>query len=166
MKLDGYQAVQVTPWETSSGGEAVECTNGRPRCTARFNYHGTAGWRDLLVEYFDQNNGVSRFAVYVGDQLVDQWVAGDHLPSSKPDGSSSTRRVIRGVALRPGDEIRVEGMPDGQECAPLDYVEITDAGKDLGDEKPDDSIARRVVPRLLRAGCALSRRSPEPQRLE
>ncbi len=166
MKLDGYQAVQVTPWETSSGGEAVECTNGRPRCTARFNYQGTAGWRDLIVEYFDQNNGVSRFAVYVGDQLVDQWVAGDRLPSSKPDGSSSTRRVIRGLALRPGDEIHVEGTPDGQECAPLDYVEITDAGKDLGDEKPDDSIARRVVPRLLRAGCALSRRSPEPQRLE
>jgi hypothetical protein len=29
------------------------------------------------------------------------------------------------VALRPGDEIRIEGYPDGGEGAPIDYVEIT-----------------------------------------
>ena len=130
MKLDGYQAVQVTPWETASGGEAVECASPRPRCTARFDYRGPAGRHDLIVEYFDQNNGVSRFAVYVGGQLVDEWVAGDHLPSSKPDGSSSTRHVIRGLALRPGDEIRIEGTPDDEEYAPLDYVAIVSSEKD------------------------------------
>ena len=136
MKLEGYQVVDVTPWETASGGKAVECTGLRPGsaqlpapasaegCTASFSYHGTAGWRDLSVEYFDQNNGASRFRVYVGAQLVDQWIADDHLPSRKPDGSSSTRRLITGLALRPGDEIRIEGTPDGEEYAPLDYVEI------------------------------------------
>jgi len=136
MKLDGYQVVEVTPWETASGGKAVECPGGRPRCTAHFEYQGPAGWRDFVVQYFDQNNGVSRFAVYVGDQLVDQWLAGDHLPSSKPDGSSSTRRVIGGLALRAGDEIRIEGMPDAGEYAPLDYVEIRGSGTDEGAEGP------------------------------
>jgi len=28
------------------------------------------------------------------------------------------------LALRPGDDIRIEGTPDGEEYAPLDYVEI------------------------------------------
>jgi hypothetical protein len=28
------------------------------------------------------------------------------------------------LALHPGDEIRIEGIPGGQEPAPLDYVEI------------------------------------------
>jgi len=132
MKLEGYQVVDVTPWETASGGKAVECASlasgsaprSAPHCTASFSYHGSAGWRDLSVEYFDQNNGASRFRVYVGAQLVDQWIADDHLPSRKPDGSSSTRRRITGLALRPGDEIRIEGTPDGEEYAPLDYVEI------------------------------------------
>ncbi len=39
-------------------------------------------------------------------------------------GDSSTRRRIRGLALRPGDEIRILGIPDRDEHAPLDYVEI------------------------------------------
>jgi hypothetical protein len=49
------------------------------------------------------------------------------VPTHKVDGSSSSRRVIHGITLRNGDEIRVEGMPDGRETAALDYVEITDA---------------------------------------
>jgi alpha-glucuronidase len=129
MELDGCQVVQVTPWETASGGKAVECLNGRPRCSARFDYHGPPGWYDLIVEYFDQNNGISTFSLYVGDQLVDEWKADDHLPSRKPDGSSATRRVIHGLALRPGDQIRIEGSPDGQEYAPLDYIEIVNSEK-------------------------------------
>jgi len=83
----------------------------------------------LIVEYFDQNNGVSTFSLYVGDQLTDEWKADDHLPSQKPDGSSATRRVIHGLALRPGDRIRIEGTPDGQEYAPLDYIEIINSEK-------------------------------------
>ena len=33
-------------------------------------------------------------------------------------------RVVDGVALRPGDEIRIEGTRDGNEPAGLDYIEI------------------------------------------
>ncbi len=129
MKLGGYQVVDVTPWETASGGKAVECTSPTRSCTASLRYNGPAGWRNLSVEYFDQNNGASRFRVYVGGQFVDEWVADDHLPSRKPDGSSSTRRMITGLALRPGDEIRIEGTADGQEYAPLDYIEIKQTGE-------------------------------------
>jgi len=76
------------------------------------------------VAYFDQNNGDSSFRVFVGDQLVDEWTANDNLPAKKIGGDSSTRRRIRGLALRPGDEIRVVGIPDREEHAPVDYVEI------------------------------------------
>jgi alpha-glucuronidase len=124
MKLDGYQVIDVKPWEAASGGKAIECTNATRRCTASFVYSGPAGWRDLSVEYFDQNNGASRFQVFVAGQLVDEWVADDNLPTKKPDGSSSTLRKIPGLALRPGDEIRIEGVADGNENAPLDYAEL------------------------------------------
>jgi alpha-glucuronidase len=40
------------------------------------------------------------------------------------DPGVSSRRVIEGIALRPGDEVRIEGVPGGAERAPLDYIEI------------------------------------------
>jgi alpha-glucuronidase len=81
------------------------------------------------VRYFDQNDGVSHFRVRVGKQVVGEWAADDHLPTRKVDGTSSSLRVLEGIALRKGDEISVEGMPDGGERAALDYVEIWGPGE-------------------------------------
>jgi alpha-glucuronidase len=122
MTLSGYVAKPVTPWEAASGGTAVECQAAK--CSAGVKYDGQAGWRDLVVQYFDLPDGVSHFQVHIGTQLVDEWTASDRLPARKVDSSSSSRRVIHGLALRPGDEIRIEGVPDGRETAALDYIEI------------------------------------------
>src|SRR5262245_48769867 len=122
MRLTGYTAKPVTPWEAASGATAVECAEAK--CTAAFSYDGDAGRHDLVVQYFDQQDGVSGFRVWVGSQLVDEWSAADRLPTRKVDSSSSSRRTIRGLALRKGDEIRIEGIPDGGETAALDYIEI------------------------------------------
>jgi len=122
MQLQGYNVVDVVPAETASGGKAVECL--LKNCSATFKFQRTAGRYDLGIQYFDQNNGVSRFRVLVGDREVDAWVADDHFPATKVNGDSSTRRWVRGLALRPGDEIRIEGVPDGLEHAAVDYVEV------------------------------------------
>jgi hypothetical protein len=60
----------------------------------------------------------------VGDQTLDSWAAAGNIPTARIDGSSSTRRTVAGIALRPGDRIRIEGTPDRAEQAALDYVEI------------------------------------------
>jgi alpha-glucuronidase len=67
--------------------------------------------------------------VLVANQVVDEWTAADSLPARKIDGSSSVRRVISGIALRPGDAIRIEGVPDGGDPAALDYIEILPAAR-------------------------------------
>lgn len=127
MTLDKYAAVEVTPWETASGGKAVSCSAAT--CSAKFQWQGTAGWYDLKVRYFDQNNGRASFTTHVGAQVVDQWVAADRVPSAKLDGSTSSRRIAVGVALKPGDEIRIVGVPEAGESAALDYVEILPASR-------------------------------------
>jgi alpha-glucuronidase len=124
MYLEDYLPFEVVPRETASGGKAVECAPPAEKCSAAFRFDGAAGRYEMDVEYFDQNNGMSKFRVLVGDQVVDEWIADDHLPATKPGGDSSTRRRILGLALRPGDHIRIEGVPDGEEHAALDYVEI------------------------------------------
>jgi len=40
------------------------------------------------------------------------------------DSGSSARRIVEGLALRPGDEIQIEGIPNEGETAALDYIEI------------------------------------------
>ena len=122
MNLDGYQVRDVVPAEDASGGKAVAC--GAAECSATLEFAGAAGWYTLRVEYFDQRNGVSHYGLRVAGQLIDEWPADLLLPTTKLDSTSSTRRVIHGVALRPGDEIRIEGRPDGGEHAALDYLEI------------------------------------------
>ena len=124
MKLEGYQIEEVKPWEAASGGKAIDCLKPAKECSASFDYDGKSGWYDINVRYFDLNNGVSRFKVFVAGQLVGQWSADNVLPTNKINSHSSTRRIIAGVALRKGDEIRIEGIPDGGEGAPIDYVEI------------------------------------------
>jgi hypothetical protein len=44
------------------------------------------------------------------------------------DSSSSARHVIENIELKDGDQIQVEGTPDGGETAALDYIEITPVG--------------------------------------
>jgi alpha-glucuronidase len=125
MVLTGYVPKPVTPWEAASGGTAVECS--QDQCTASMKYEGETGSRDIIIQYFDLPDGDSRFRIYAGNQLLDRWSASDRLPARKLDSSSSSRHVIPGVALRKGDEIRIEATPNGRETAALDYIEIVPA---------------------------------------
>jgi alpha-glucuronidase len=120
--LDGYAAAPVTPWEAGSGEGAVECK--AQTCTATFRHPGGAGRYDIIVQYFDVNTGAARYRVKVGDRVLDEWTADDRFPSRRLDGGSSIRRIVRNVALQPGQSIRVEGMPDAGETAALDYIEV------------------------------------------
>ncbi len=112
-------------WESASGGKAIECHAAT--CEASFTHNGAAGWYEVRVQYFDQNNGAAKYRVRVGNQLIDEWQATFVVPTARIDSSSSTRRTIDAVALRPGDVIRIEGLPDAGELAGLDYLEILPA---------------------------------------
>ena len=126
MTLEGYVVQAVQPWEAASGGQAVSCASAK--CSAAWRFAEAPGWYALRVRYFDQNAGVARFRVFIGRQQVDAWAANGNLPTRKIDGTSSMLRVIPGVTLRPGDEIRVEGVPDGGDAAALDYAEVVPQG--------------------------------------
>jgi alpha-glucuronidase len=125
MKLEGYMPIDVEPWENASGGKAVACTNPQAHtCSASFTLDRKAGNYELDIEYFDQNNGGSQFRVFLNDKEVDHWTADALFPAKKPGADASTRRRIPNLALRAGDKIRIQGTPDQDEPAALDYVEL------------------------------------------
>jgi len=123
MQLSGYVAIEVTPWETASGGKGVACT-GHDACDASYRFNHSTGKYDVAIQYFDQNNGASHYELLLNNRQIDAWVSDDYLPSDKVNGHTSTRHVSSNVELRSGDELKVVGHPDAGEPAPLDYVEL------------------------------------------
>jgi alpha-glucuronidase len=124
MQLDGYAPIDVTPWETASDGKAFLCKD-RPMCTASAHLNRPPGRYDIAVEYFDYRQGASTFKLILNQQTIATWTADNTLPGQAPNGDTSTRYTLRGVPLRPGDVLTVEGHPDDGEPAPIDYMEIT-----------------------------------------
>jgi alpha-glucuronidase len=124
MELKGYSVIDISPWEAASGGKAVQVSSPDGHGSVSFRYAGKPGQFDIVVQYFDENDGVSEFGLFVAAKKIDHWLADDLLPSARPDGHTSTRRTRIGVALRTGDEIRIEATAQGGEQACIDYVEI------------------------------------------
>ena len=124
MELRGYQVFAPDSWEGASGGKGVACAAESTTCSARTRFNGTAGRYEIDVEYFDLREGTSNYKVSVNDQVVDEWRADMLLPGKEPTADSSVRHRTKGLDLRPGDVITIEGTPDGAERAPLDYIEI------------------------------------------
>jgi alpha-glucuronidase len=123
MTLQGYTAMEVTPWETASGAKGVQCAAPGP-CAVSSTFNGTPGTYAIVVRYFDENDGASRFVARVNGTSIDSWTAADTFPTKTPNGHSSTRRVIANVPLASGSVVQIEGTPDREEGAAIDYVEI------------------------------------------
>jgi alpha-glucuronidase len=124
--LGGYRPTKIDPWEAASGTGAAQLPEGVSDGTIRFKYDGEPGPKELRVQYFDEEDGVSRFKLFVAGKLVDEWRADNHVPTptTLPDAHSSIRRTVRGVTFHIGDEIRLEGTADGGERAAVDYFEF------------------------------------------
>jgi alpha-glucuronidase len=123
-QLTGYAPVDVTPWETASGGKAVACGTAERGCNAAWRHAGAAGLFDLHVLYYDERDGVSRFQLFVDGRPSAAWTADDSFPTTVPNGHSATRRRFRALRLAAGNEIRIEAVPDAGERAVLDYIEL------------------------------------------
>jgi alpha-glucuronidase len=128
MHAEGYTPVDVTPWETASNSKAVICKQ-KEGCTLTAKLEKTAGRYVIAVQYFDYWQGASQFELLVSGKSIGRWKADDTLPpvraALEPNGDTSTRITFRHVAIQPGDTLTLRGTPDGDEPAPVDYIEIT-----------------------------------------
>jgi alpha-glucuronidase len=127
--LAGYTVIDVTPWEDASGGKGVSCGQAsnpgtQTGCKAEWTFTGKPGTYNIAVQYFDLAGGEAQFAFLLRGTEVDSWKADAHLPSARPNGDNSTRHIIGGVNLHPGDTLAVVGSADGPDHAALDYIEL------------------------------------------
>ena len=140
-RLTGYKIIDVNPWEDASGGKAVSCDEPqipnrkgatKPICTAEWKWTGEEGMYNIAVQYFDLQPGKAEFSLGKNGHLQlgpigEIWTADAELPTNHPHGDNSIRHLVRGVWLKPGDVIHVSGIPDGNDKAAFDYIEVSPA---------------------------------------
>jgi alpha-glucuronidase len=128
MQADGYTPVEVTPWETASGGKAVVC-NRSSTCTLTAKLGRPDGTYTVSVRYFDLRTGKAQYELLLNGKSLAHWVADATVPPAVVDphldGSTSSLFTVSGVRLRPGDTLTVRGTPNEGEPAPVDYIEIS-----------------------------------------
>jgi alpha-glucuronidase len=134
MKLDGYVPYDVSPFEAASGFRAIVTKDNSTRATASTVLSDIkTGKYDVAVNYYDMALGNSTWELYIGCDRVGRW-KGDieynlgRAPSPYVDGQTATRITFNGVKIKKGSTLKIVGMPDGLEPAPVDYISILPEG--------------------------------------
>ena len=80
-------------------------------------WQGPASNCQIKVAYYDENDGRCNYALYVNRRQVGRWTA-------DADDESLKEYTLSGVALKPGDEIRLEFATQRGELGKTDYIDI------------------------------------------
>jgi alpha-glucuronidase len=127
MQADGYTTVDVSPWETASGGKAAVC-NRPGACTLSTKPGRPAGSYSIAVRYFDLRTGNAQYELLLNGKSLAHWIANATLPPAAvdphPDGSTSTLFTVSDVRLKPSDTLTLRGTPNQGEPAAVDYIEV------------------------------------------
>lgn len=92
---------------------------------ASTTFAGAAGTYDLVLAYFDENDGISQLSVSVNGVRVDSWALDQNLGSAGYSTSNFVRRTVTtSLALNPGDVVEIEGTLNGGESSAVDYLEF------------------------------------------
>lgn len=128
MSLDGY-------WQenngSASGGALISRQSGREgedessMGTASTAFSGEQGTFDVIVSYFDEQDGRSRLAFAVNGAVQDEWIANEDLQGRNPSSATLTSRMVaQGLSLQPGDVIELQGRENRGEYACFDKIEF------------------------------------------
>lgn len=118
MKLDGYR-IGESP--AAAGGQCV-ATTGNGIASQLFD--GEAGVYTILVDYFDESDGLSSYALRVDSEVQEAWVANSLNGSTRIEAANRARREIRGVTLKKGSLIEIGSTANGSEYGSLDQIVI------------------------------------------
>ncbi|KAI9683283.1 MAG: hypothetical protein M1822_006148 [Bathelium mastoideum] len=133
MTLSGYEPYLVNPFEMASNYTAIITTSNNTAGTATTTLQYPSGTYDLAVNYYDLIGGKSHWEIYLNNNTLGRWYGNNedtlgHAPSTYLDGHSATRITFHDVKIEKGDELRIVGMPNGIEPAPVDYVAVLPKG--------------------------------------
>ena len=119
MYLSGYSR------ESNSNAAGRQLIRTSSRGTAKTKFGGESGYYNVVVAYYDENDGVSTLSASLGGVALDEWRLDQNLGSSYISSSNRVARTIATqVQVNTGDELVLRGAYHSGEYARIDYVEF------------------------------------------
>lgn len=119
----------------ASGGKLISLRNAAgPMGSASTVFTGEEGSYNVVLGYYDENDGVSQLKVSVGDVRLDKWSLNQNLGSAKasPENFLVRSTLATGVSLNPGTAIEIQGTANQREWSRVDYIEFIPVGEQRG----------------------------------
>ena len=116
---------------SASGGEYLELHNtGFSEGSASYTFDGAAGYYDIAVGYFDENDGVASASVSVNGTQLGSWEFDEELGGNAASSNTLTSKTVAiSVALAAGDVVTLDGLASSAEWARFDYMEFVPAAE-------------------------------------
>ena len=68
---------------------------------------------DIVVAYFDENDGQAQLSISQGATQLDSWIADQNLGSSQINAATYTTHTVSGVTLHTDDVISFTSLKQG-----------------------------------------------------
>lgn len=106
---------------SASGGSMIRATGSG---AASYVSALDEGIYDIVVAYYDENDGSSPMSVALNGTVIDSWAADQNLGSASPNATTRVTRTISGVALQPGDVLTLRSEANGGEGGRIDCMDL------------------------------------------
>ncbi len=126
MTLTNYRIESASKYTFASGKAFTSLSRGDTNETgiASTLFSGPSGQYDIVVAFFDENDGISHLKVQKEDILLDQWDLDRDFGSDNVGAQTLDTRTIPRITLNPGDKIEIIGTENQSEFARVDYIEF------------------------------------------
>ena len=110
----------------ASGGELIR-VNTSGMATTTFN--GTSGRYNIVVGYYDENDGQSQLSIQLNNTTLDTWTLNNSPGGNFPNEDNLVERTVAtNIFLSVGDSIELLGSRNSNEFARIDYVDFIAVG--------------------------------------
>ncbi|MEL7332385.1 MAG: GDSL-type esterase/lipase family protein, partial [Cyanobacteria bacterium J06560_2] len=143
MTLSGYRT-EDSPSLTFASGNAYTSlfSQGETETgTATTQFSGATGTYDIVVAYFDEDDGISKFNLTHDGVEIDDWEATNTTGGIAPSAQSLVLRTLSNIQLTNGKSIQLTGTEDGGEAARIDYIEFIPSSNSEPPTLPDGPLA-------------------------
>ncbi|MGB5592926.1 MAG: SdrD B-like domain-containing protein, partial [Crocosphaera sp.] len=146
----------------ASGGELI-ALHGHEG-TASTTFSGETGQYDVIVGYYDENDGHATGKFKLNGQIIDSWTFEEDLGSNLPNEDTFvTRTVAEHITIEYGDSLTLKGIEDDYEFARFDYIELVKKGDEDGIYENVATVEAGDVSDSDMSGYVNPEGEPEPQ---
>lgn len=112
---------------SASGGKILSLVGGASAetGTASFAFAGTSGTYNVIVGYYDDNDGVANLEAKLGNTILNSWDLNQNLGSNVANAQTRVKRTVAtGLFVSNGATIQIKGIERQGDHARVDYVDF------------------------------------------